>query len=312
MARISVVAPQILRTPSERLPIEAFGHKLIVHGNVQNAIESILNDPPECLLIQKGLQDGIDKTVITALKEDLKLSFLPIILAVQEKDIMSGIDFSRYPVDEIVCINAHPEEILTRIELSLSRSHRVADNNPLTGLPGNTSILKTIQGYIEQETERAVCYVDIDNFKPLNDKYGFSRGDEVIRMTARVIVNVVSEEAKSEGFVGHVGGDDFVFSVPVPAAESICKRILESFDALITLFLNPDDAERGYFESVDRQGRPQRFPLTSLSIAVVPCTKGRFNHYGEVSLVAAQLKKKVKAIEGSSYFIDRREDAEKA
>ncbi len=308
MARISLIAPDFLKNPDDRLCLEAFGHVLIVNQRLQNAIEGLLNDPPECLVIQKDLPDELDKTVIKALKQDLKLSFLPVILIVHRRDIISGIDFDQYPVDELVALDAPPEELLTRIDLSLARAHRISDNNPLTGLPGNTSILKTIQGYLESGTERAIAYVDIDNFKPLNDKYGFSRGDEVIRMVARILVNVVSEEARSEGFVGHVGGDDFVFSVPIDKAEVVCQRIISSFDSLIVLFLDEDDLKRGYFESKDRLGRPQRFPLTSLSIAVVLCRRGRYSHYGQVSMTAAQLKKKVKSIEGSAYLIDRREE----
>ncbi len=306
MARISVIAPDFAPAKNGRLAMEAKGHRLVTYEELKDSVEVLLSDPPDCLVIQKGLPDDLDKTLIGALKNDLKLSFLPIVLVVSPKDLVSGLDFHRYQVDELVNIDAPPEEFLTRVELCLARARRIADNNPLTGLPGNTSILKTIQGYLDSGKERAVAYLDIDNFKPLNDKYGFSRGDEVIRMTARVLVNVVSEKAGREGFVGHVGGDDFVFATPIKVVREACEEIISNFDSLIQLFLDDEDIQRGFFEAKDRKGNRVKFPLTSISIAVVPLRKGRFKHYGEVSAVAAQLKKKVKAMEGSAYFVDRR------
>jgi len=196
--------------------------------------------------------------------------------------------------------------VITRIDLALQRAHRVADNNPLTKLPGNSSILKTIQTMLEGDEPCAVAYVDIDNFKPYNDRYGFSRGDEVIRMVSRILVNVIQEHAGTKGFVGHVGGDDFVFIVPIDQAEDISAEILTNFSALIPLFLDEEDMEAGCFTSKDRLGNIKTFPLTSLSIAVVPCEPGRYSHYGEVASTAAALKKEVKALSGNNYLIDRR------
>ena len=306
MARITVLTLDFLQDPADRLAIEAKGHRLLFCESMRGAIEPILSDPPECLLIQKDLPDGLDKTIVAALKNDLKLSFLPILLVVSKRDLLNGLDFTEYPVDELIRGDASPEEVVTRIGLCISRMQRVADNNPLTGLPGNTSILKTIQGYLDARLERAVAYADIDNFKPLNDKYGFARGDEVIRMTARLLVNVVADMAGREGFVGHVGGDDFVFAAPIHRMEDICREVVSNFDSLIKLFMDDEDVKRGCFESKDRSGRPVKFPLTSISIGVVLCTPGRYVHYGEVSQVAAQLKKLVKAREGSTFLVDRR------
>ncbi|MGQ9499388.1 MAG: diguanylate cyclase domain-containing protein [Dissulfurimicrobium sp.] len=305
MARIAVVAPDLFKTQCERLFIEAKGHQLVFGHNIEVAIEDVINDPPDLLILQKGLAHDLDKTVIKALKDNLQLVFLPIILLIDRQD-MININLDEYPVDDFMFTDAGPEERSLRIELALNRTKRVADNNPLTRLPGNSSILRHIQGVLDAKSCVSIGYADIDNFKPYNDLYGFSMGDEVIRMVARVLVNVVREVAGAEGFVGHVGGDDFVFSAPCELIETICKKIIENFSALIPLFLNEKDIEAGCFSGVDRKGNKQSFPLTSLSIGVVRCMPGRYRHYGEVAEVAAQLKHKVKSIPGSAYLIDRR------
>ncbi len=306
MARISLIAPDFLTRQDERLCIEAKGHKIITSQDLNTAFNNLLSDPPELLIIQKGLPHSLDKDVIQALKNSLQLSLLPVLLVVNEDELLAGISHEEYPVDDLISLQASTGEVLTRVELALARMHRVADNNPLTKLPGNSSILRTIQAILDDQLERAVGYVDIDNFKPYNDKYGFSRGDEVIRMTARVLVNCLQEYDKKDGFVGHIGGDDFVIAMPLSKARDVCQSIIDNFSALIPLFLDEEDLEAGCFCSIDRQGKACAFPITSLSIAVVTCEPGRYKHYGEVTAVAAQLKKKVKQMEGSNYFIDRR------
>ncbi len=306
MARIALVTPDHFKRADERLCLEARGHTIVANPDVARSLEGILADPPDLLIIQKGLHKHMDQEVILALKNNLQLALLPVILMVSERDLAIGLDWGHYPVDDLISQHASIEEVVTRIDLALARAKRVADNNPLTKLPGNSSILKTIQTMLERSEPRAVAYVDIDNFKPYNDKYGFSRGDEVIRMVSRILVNVIQEHAGPDGFVGHIGGDDFVFMVPLDKAETICSEVLTNFSALIPLFLDESDLEAGYFVSKDRQGKTRTFPLTSLSIAVVPCEPGRYSHYGEVASVAAALKKKVKALEGNNFLIDRR------
>ncbi len=309
MARIALVTPDHFNRADERLCLEARGHTLVSSPDIARSLEGILADPPDLLIIQKGLHRHMDQEVILALKNNLQLALLPILLVVSERDLAVGMDWACYPVDDLISEHASIEEITTRIDLALSRTRRVADNNPLTKLPGNSSILKTIQTMLEREEARAVAYVDIDNFKPYNDRYGFSRGDEVIRMVSRILVNVIQERAGTGGFVGHIGGDDFVFMVPLEKAENICQEILTNFSALIPLFLDEKDLEAGCFLSQDRQGNSRSFPLTSLSIAVVSCNPGRYSHYGEVASTAAALKKKVKAMKGNNFLIDRRSSA---
>jgi diguanylate cyclase (GGDEF)-like protein len=151
-----------------------------------------------------------------------------------------------------------------------------------------------------------VAYADLDYFKAFNDKYGFSRGDEVIRMTARVITNGVREEISEGSFVGHVGGDDFLFLVPPDRVDRICEEILKNFDLIVTTFYDEEDRMKRRIETVDRQGNPATFPIMSLSIAVVTNERRTFTHFGEISAVAAEVKKYVKGKKGSNYFKDRR------
>ena len=178
--------------------------------------------------------------------------------------------------------------------------------SPLTGLPGNVQILAELKKRVMNEEEFAVLYADLDHFKEYNDVYGFLKGDEIIKYTAKTIVRNVHSLKGNHCFVGHIGGDDFVAIVSKTDYEQVCQNILAEFDKDIHNFFTKDDLERGYLEVENRKGVMEQFPLTSLSIGVVEADKGRFKNILEIGSEGAQVKHVSKTIIGSSYAIDRR------
>ena len=114
----------------------------------------------------------------------------------------------------------------------------------------------------------AVAYADLDNFKSYNDRYGFLRGDEVISLFAQVLRKAAQDAAGPDGFVGHIGGDDFVALVPPEAAEVFAARVITGFDDRIPTLYDPEDASAGSIELEDRQGQLRRFPIVSVSLGV--------------------------------------------
>ncbi len=285
-------------------------YRVEIFPDIKSAAEKVLFQLPDMLLIEEKLHAELVKDLVYALKGDLSLFSLPIILILLPERI-TEIEWEEYLIDDFICETASEEELVSRVNLAFVRVSRLADNNPLTGLPGNTSILRRIEEALHSNLPQAVAYVDIDNFKPFNDAYGFSRGDEIIRMLARILVNTVDQYAGPHGFVGHIGGDDFVFICPLEVVEDIAREIIQKFDHLVLNFIDPEDRKRGYIMTTDRQGMLCRMPWPSVSIAIVPVWKGRFEHYGEVASVAAQIKKYLKSLAGSVYLIDRRQGSHK-
>jgi len=208
-----------------------------------------------------------------------------------------------YPIDDFVSSPIRYAELLSRIALSMQRLQRIFDNNPLTKLPGNTSIQRAIERALGKPM--AVCYVDINHFKPYNDTYGFSRGDDVIRIVGRIMSNAVRESGPG-GFAGHVGGDDYVFIVPADRAEAVCKTIIANFDVIAADLFDEEEKARGHYLAKDRSGQEQKVPLLGLAIAVVPTDTPRMRHAGAVVEAAADLKKLAKKSPASAYVVDRR------
>jgi diguanylate cyclase (GGDEF)-like protein len=151
-----------------------------------------------------------------------------------------------------------------------------------------------------------VLYCDLDNFKVYNDQKGFVRGDRMIQATARIIQDAVLEFDGSRGFVGHVGGDDFVAVVEPDVAEDVAKRICEKFDETRSDFYDSEDLERGYVRMEDRKGVMQDFPVVGVSVGIASSSRRAFAHYGEAVAVATEMKQFAKRQPGSSHAIDRR------
>ena len=177
--------------------------------------------------------------------------------------------------------------------------------NPLTGLPGNVEIERHLRALLDDPEPWCVLYGDLDNFKAYNDIYGFARGDDVILYT-RDVLKKAFEDATGAYFIGHEGGDDFVAICTYDDWERAARHCVEEFDRGVRAYYTEEDAQKGYIDAADRSGRPTRFLLVSISIAVVSNTVKEFGNIGEIAETVAELKKYVKGISGSAYALDRR------
>ncbi len=180
--------------------------------------------------------------------------------------------------------------------------------SPLTGLPGNVQIQVEIKKRLLKKKAFAVLYFDLDNFKEYNDIYGFLKGDEIIKYTAKTILNVIHNNNLENTFVGHIGGDDFIAIIPDSDYNKICQDILLHFDSGIEKYFTEDDWERGYLEVANRKGIIEQFPLTSLSIGVVAAEPEEFENTLEIGEVGAQVKHLAKTQVGSAYVINKRKN----
>lgn len=241
-----------------------------------------------------------------ALKKDILLRHIPVIMLTgkgEVKDMVGGINAG---ADDYLVKPFEPDALLARIRMILRRTVRSLDANPLTHLPGNTSIMEEIQARIDNQMPFAVGYADLDKFKIYNDRYGFEKGDEVIKETARIIVKAVREKGEANAFVGHIGGDDFVFITEDERADGICQEIIDAFDKIAPSFYNKEDRESGFITGKDRQGNEIRVGLLCVSIGIVSTSTQKITHVAQVAEIGAELKKYAKSFDQSNYVRDKR------
>lgn len=204
------------------------------------------------------------------------------------------------PGDEIGAL----AQDFTRMAARLKELEQISlDASPLTRLPGNIAIERSINRRLRERSPFAMCYLDLDNFKSYNDRYGYIKSSEILRETGELIHNAVKRLNDPEAFVGHIGGDDFVVIVSSQLAKSACQTIIQEFDAMIPFFYSDEDRAAGSFEGIDRYGVPRVFPIISISIAVLVCEPGDYATAAEIATAAAQVKDHVKESSGSNYII---------
>jgi len=183
------------------------------------------------------------------------------------------------------------------------------DASPLTRLPGNIAIERVLTKKLQQGETFAVCYADLDNFKGYSDRYGYIRGSDLIKMTGEVIHEAVQKNADENAFVGHIGGDDFIMIVASDEVDRVCQAVIDAFTDEVPQFYTPEDLERGHIEGPDRYGITRKFPIMTISIAVVMCKQGEYDSAVKIAKSAAEIKDFAKGEAGSNYFIDRRKRA---
>ena len=262
---------------------------------------------PVSTIIMGGHSDFFrELELLHAIKQNAFLSIIPVIMYHPDPAQMVVLAAYENQCDDFIHGEWHDRIVEARIRRVIERSRRDLAINPSTQLPGPGLIEEVIQQQLDMQAEFAICYADLDNFKAYNDYYGYAAGDYIIRLTGRVIRDIVFDLCR-EGFVGHIAGDDFIYVIPVDIVDTTCNWILRTFDALIPFRYAEEDRERGSITAVSRRGDIEKYNILTMSIAVIINSNGKFKHIGELSKMLADLKKATKARAGSNYLIERRQ-----
>lgn len=269
-------------------------------------LEDAIKNIPDLIIIN---EDGIQEDIINICQKVRRHndnSITPIIVISSDIRKKHRIDILKNSVEYFIKAPMDEQYIYYTVKniIRLMQTNRTV--SPLTGLPGNVQIQVEIKKRILRKNEFAVLYLDLDNFKEYNDIYGFSKGDEVIKYTAKTILKIIHKYELEDTFVGHIGGDDFIALIPRADYDKISQDILANFDDGIKKYFTKDDIEKGYLEVANRRGIIEQFPLTSLSIGVVAVEPGEYKNSLEIGEVGAQVKHLAKTQVGSAYAVNRR------
>ena len=198
-----------------------------------------------------------------------------------------------------------PQEMLARVRAKVRRAYVDSSLQPLTRLPGNIAIEHEVRRRFEAREPWAVIYADLDNFKAFNDHYGFVRGDDGIRLVSTTMSDAIKRVGTETDFLGHIGGDDFIIVTSPQRAETLARTVADTFDRDVRSLYDPDDRAKGWIAAKDRRGTSTRFPLMSLSLAIVT-ESPRITSYQSIGEVAAELKSFAKRQPGSFIAMDKR------
>lgn len=275
-------------------------------ANGKEGLEMVHSKNPDLIITDYNMPVMNGPEFLRNLRHDILLRHIPVIMLTGKGEIKDMVDGIESGADDYLVKPFEPETLLARIRMILKRTVRSLDANPLTHLPGNSSIMEECQNRIDAAKPFAVGYADLDKFKIYNDKYGFECGDEIIRALARILIDVTQQFCGTDAFVGHIGGDDFVFICDDDKADAISQKIIDGFDKLSPSFYNDEDRRAGFIMGVDRQGNAIKAALVSISIGVVSNVNQKITHVAQIGEIAAELKKLAKSVDKSNFQRDQR------
>ena len=303
----------VYHSPSGRVPpstLRTLAHEL-------NLTVSPVSDPADVMarvnrtlpraVVLDGLGDDATISLCEELKSDAFSAIVPVVVLVPNAGEMALRSLAA-GADEVLTESMDERERILRFHVALNRADRDVSVHPTTRLPGTPQIERNITERIRTDEMFAVCYADLDHFKEFNDRYGYNEGDRVIKLLSRILRDVVKGYSK-DGFIGHIGGDDFIFTICLDRMRVCCEEIIEIFDELIPYQYTEDDRRAGYFLGRDRRGNILWVPIMTLSIGVVTNQHRKFTHTARVSELATEMKSFAKKLPGSVYAVDRRSDA---
>ena len=282
------------------------GYSVATADDGVDGLKKIYEEDPDLVILdcQMPRMDGYE--VLASVRKDPLLINKPIIMLTAKSSEADQLKGLRLGIDDYIVKPFKPNLLLARIKTVLERKALSLGANPLTLLAGNVAINFEVEKRLMVGAEFALLYLDLSDFKSYNDKYGFERGDKVIKHTASILVHAVKEIGRSNDFIGHIGGDDFIIVTSEDRYQLMCEFIIKNFDETIKSFYDTEDATRGSIETNDRLGVLRNFNIMTIAIAVVLTANKRISHYVELSEMAVSLKKLAKKNKSSSYVLDRR------
>jgi len=292
--------PELVRAFAERNDM-----RIVEVKNRATVIQLVNRSFPACIIFGNPIDEVAIQTC-RMLKGDAFSAVIPVIF-LDDSTTGHALRAMEAGADELLTGIMTPHEQAIRLQVTLNRADRDVSVHPSTRLPGTAQIERDITERIRRGELFAVCYADLDHFKEFNDRYGYNRGDGVIGMLSRILRDVVKAYAPG-GFIGHIGGDDFIFNLPLDTLDRCAEEILEIFDELIPYQYTEEDRRRGHFVAKDRRGNVSEIPIMTLSIGVVTNRNRTFTHTGRVSELATEMKSYAKTLPGSVYAVDRRSD----
>ena len=295
----------IVRFVEVNLRLEGF--EVVTAADGKEALEQALEISPDLVLLDIMMPEMDGFQVCQSLRANSQTKHIPVIMLTARSLSADKVVGLTAGADDYIIKPFDPIELVARVKSALRRVREMRSVNPLTQLPGNVQVQEEVAARVASGQPFALMYVDLDNFKAFNDHYGFLRGDEAIKSLAASVEDAV--RAQGGGFVGHVGGDDFVVLVQPEVSERVAQLIIASWDEKVPRLYDPEDLERGYIQVVDRRNQSHRYGVSTVSIGIASNANKPISSHWEASEIATEMKRFAKRDQRSSYALDRRADS---
>ncbi len=306
-------APRILVVDDEppireilKFQLENAGYRVETAGTGPEGLRVVEELAPDLVLLDLMIPQIDGYEFCRRMKGDYGTRHIPIIILTARGELDEKLRGLENGANDYVTKPFSMSELLVRVKNVLHWSQSQREANPLTGLPGNVSIERELTARIETSKSFAFLYVDIDNFKAFNDYYGYAKGDEAIKQTARLLTSAIADHGDAQDFVGHIGGDDFVVITSPERADGVARAVVDLFEKHSGVLFEDEDLERGFLRIRRRTGEVMKVRSLGITVAIVTNERGPITHIGRVADLASELKRYGKGMSGSVVVRERR------
>ncbi|HEX8832562.1 MAG TPA: response regulator [Abditibacteriaceae bacterium] len=274
-----------------------------------SALRAIAQREPDLIVLDIDMPHMSGLEVCRRVKSNPFTARIPVLMLTAQSDIERKVEGFDAGADDYLAKPFHPRELQARVEALLRLVRRESDRNPTSGLPGGRAIREEIERRAARAAstgERfAICYIDLDHFKPFADTFGFDVADVIIAKTGAAICDAILAVAErgidsgagrgAEHFAGHIGGDDFIVVTDENEAEEIARECAAGFHSVVSEVLGETTVANGHFTGVDREGRAREFPIASLTTAILVVDPARWVSTAHLGAFAAEVKRNAKS-----------------
>lgn len=284
-----------------------WGYEVYLQDFSPHDTNSIKKISPHVIVIDVHSASRHQLEICNSLKDDFTTKFIPIITMINKRQLRSQLLNLKYGVDDYLIKPPDPLDLRIRVEMALRRAHYIFYSSSLTGFPGGRIIDEVLRERLKKSDPFSFGYLDLDNFKYFNDAYGYLKGDRIIMQCAHILYTVVKKFGNKDDFVGHIGGDDFVFITTPDRYEDICQNFIVMFDKIVPFHYSDDDRKQGFIIAKDRNNKIRKVSFVSASIAVVTrISAEEFTSNIEINERVTEIKHYLKDMPGSKFMADRR------
>lgn len=286
---------------------DGWGYEVFLEDTGLKDITPIKKISPDVVVADVHSASKEKLEICRLLKNDFITAFVPIVALINKRQLREQLLDIKQGIDDYLIKPPDPLDLRVRIEMAIKRSQYSFYSSPLTGLPSGRIIEEVLKDKIEKNISFSFGYIDIDNFKYFNDVYGYLKGDRVIMQTAYILYTTIKGFGHKDDFIGHIGGDDFVFITAADKYKDICQNFIWLFDKLIPFHYSREDRTQGFIVARDRARKAKNIPLMSASLALVTKdNSSSINNVIEINERVAEIKRYLKVIPGSKFMSDRR------
>ena len=274
--------------------LESSGHDVALAADGPSALEAVRKREPDLLILDLNMPGLSGYEVCREVKKNPGTARVPVLMLTAQSSVEHKLEGFEAGADDYLPKPFDARELRARVSALLRLVRREADRNPTSGLPGGHAIDEELQGRVARRETFAVCYIDLDNFKPFADHFGFSVADDVIRETGNSIRRAVSEAGAPSDFVGHIGGDDFIVITEPDRAHDLSRECATRFREVVGRAVGEEAMGAGTFTAVDRSGVLRTMPLACMSVAILTVRPEEWISSKHLGARAAELKRRAK------------------